>query len=205
MRPLAATLWYAQTQRHASYRVRALVKARSTFSGDAFRLLKRFTSLWSASDHPYRVSGAPCDLTAAACAGHGQRVILHALRSDAAGKVGVRRFTLNGTQVSTAPPVDVATLATPYATGGSTPGIAQVNGQVRLVYADGAGPGGALIRRRRLTWTPPLLPTGQAPGAFFQLAPCARMLRASGCWCIPPGRRAGRCAFAGRTTSALGG
>jgi hypothetical protein len=157
MRPLAATLWYAQTQRHASYRVRALVKARSTFSGDAFRLLKRFTSLWSASDHPYRVSGAPCDLTAAACAGHGQRVILHALRSDAAGKVGVRRFTLNGTQVSTAPPVDVATLATPYATGGSTPGIAQVNGQVRLVYADGARVWWLHSSDDGVTWTAPAL------------------------------------------------
>lgn len=139
VRPLSADTWYAQNQPGATWRVYAEVKPRNTFAGDPFHVDVPLANLWSDANYPYRVVGQLCDLTASACAGVSAGVVLHALRSDAAGKVGVRRLTYTGALLPATPPVDVATLAAPYAPGlrGSTPAIAQVNGEVRLVYADG--------------------------------------------------------------------
>ena len=185
MRPVSADLLYAQQQRGAAWRVAAYTKPRSTFAGDPFELHTGFANVWPAGSHPYQIPGQSCDLTACACAGQAGGVVLHAVRSDAAGKVGMHRFVYNGQTLSNTSVTDLVSLVSPYPAGqrGSTPGIAQANGRVRLVYADGARVWCLISADDGCTWsTPTLLYDGT--GLYVRYSNFALRPDSSGRWVL---------------------
>ncbi|MFN8467944.1 MAG: hypothetical protein U0X20_20460 [Caldilineaceae bacterium] len=143
MRTLSAELLEVQAHPDALASVVVRCKRRSTFAGDP--LLWRPAFRHSAGNIPY---GDPY-VTAAACNCAAAGYVVRVLRSAAAGKVGVQRFSTtawscNGTawpaaatNALTAAPVQVAALISNDAKE-STPGVGRSGGEIRLLYGDGA-------------------------------------------------------------------
>jgi len=139
MRAISDDLRRAQALPGVAWAVSAQYQPRASFAGDRLVCDSGPTALWSDATRPYAVPGQPCDLQAAACPCAEAGYLLHVLRSDAAARVGVRRIEAGGGVLPATAPVDVAVLASPYAGGeASTPAVARVGAQVRLLYADGA-------------------------------------------------------------------
>ena len=141
MRALSAELLEVQAHPDALATVTVRCKRRSTFTGDP--LLWRPLFKHTSANLPY---GDPY-VTAAACACAQPGTILRVLRSAAAGKIGVQRFTVTNwtgsgtswpsaaTSALTAAPVPVAALTSSDAKE-STPGAGRIGSEIRVLYGD---------------------------------------------------------------------
>ncbi|MFO1130394.1 MAG: hypothetical protein U1E16_00050 [Hyphomicrobiales bacterium] len=142
MRALSAELLEVQSHPDALATVTVRCKRRSTLTGDP--LLWRPLFKHTSANLPY---GDP-HVTAAACACAQGGTILRVLRSAAAGKIGVQRFTVTNwtgsgtswpsaaTSALTAAPVPVAALTSSDAKE-STPGAGRIGSEIRVLYGDG--------------------------------------------------------------------
>ena len=142
MRALSDELLAIQSHPDALATVTVRCKRRSTFTGDP--LLWRQVFKHTAADIPY----SDANVTAAACSCAAPGTILRVLRSTAAKKVGVQRFTVTnwtGTGTNwpsaavaalTAAPIQVATFV-PTDTKESTPGVGRIGSEIRILYGDG--------------------------------------------------------------------
>jgi hypothetical protein len=160
MRPISEDLRTAQRSPGVAWSVTAMVQKRASFQGRRLTIAREGYpwEIWDPLYLPYQAPGQPCDLRAAACACAAAATLVHVLRSDAAGKIGVRRLSVVNHTITDSAPVDVATLTAPYAPGDiSTPGIAQAGGVHRLVYADGAQVCWLQSHDDGVTWSAPAL------------------------------------------------
>ena len=142
MRALSDDLRSIQSHPDALATVTVRCKRRSTFSGDP--LLWRPMFQHTAANIPY----GDVNVTAAACSCAQSGTVIRVLRSTAAKKVGVQRFTVTSwtgtgsnwpsaaTAALTAAPVQVATLASTD-TRESTPGVGRIGSEIRILYGDG--------------------------------------------------------------------
>ena len=143
MRTLSDDLLAIQSHPDALATVTVRCKRRSTFTGDP--LLWRQVFKHTAANIPY----GDVNVTAAACSCAAPGAVLRVLRSTAARKVGVQRFTVTNwtgtganwpsaaTAALTATPVQVATLEAADAKE-STPGVGRIGSEIRILYGDGA-------------------------------------------------------------------
>ncbi|MFN8469363.1 MAG: hypothetical protein U0X20_27655 [Caldilineaceae bacterium] len=142
MRTLSPELLELQAHPDALATVTVRCKRRSTFTGDP--LLWRLAFKHTAGNVPY----GDVNVTAAACSCSAAGYVVRVLRSAAAGKVGVQRFSVTAwscggsswpgaaTSALTAAPVQVATLASTDPRE-SVPGVGRIGSEIRVLYGDG--------------------------------------------------------------------
>ena len=143
MRALSDELLAIQSQPDALASVVVRCKRRSTFAGDT--LLWRPAFRHTVGNIPY----GDANVTAAACSCAAAGYVVRVLRSAAAGKVGVQRFSTTGwscggtswpsaaVSALTAAPVQVAALSSTDSRE-STPGAGRISSEIRILYGDGA-------------------------------------------------------------------
>ena len=160
MRALSDDLLAIQSHPDALATVTVRCKRRSTFTGDP--LLWRPIFRHTATNIPY----GDANVTAAACSCAQGGTILRVLRSTAARKVGVQRFTVTSwagtgtnwpsaaTAALTATPVQVAALSA-TGTKESTPGAGRIGSEIRILYGDGARLYCARSTNDGVSWTAP--------------------------------------------------
>ena len=142
MRGLSDALLAARSCPDALASVTVRCKRRSTFAGDP--LIWRPAFRHTAGNIPF----GDLNVTAAACSCAASGYILRVLRSAAAKKVGVQRFSVAAwscggtswpsaaTSALTATPTQVATIASTD-TKESTPGVGRNGSEIRILYGDG--------------------------------------------------------------------